>query len=292
MADGRNQQPWRVIDLINWGTEYFAEKGFEQPRQEIEGLLGNFLNCKRIDLYLRFEEPLTKPILAQFRSWVKRRVNHEPLQYIAGRTEFYDLELTVNPAVLIPRPETERLVELALELLPKDTPAKVLDVGTGSGCIAVALAKNRPLARVAAIDNSLAALAVARVNGQKHDLPNIEFIQMDFLHAVPEGRFDLIVSNPPYVPQAEMEKLMPEVGQFEPAAALTDRSDGLVIYRRLAEVAPKLVQPNGWLLLEVGLGDHPQKAQARFAVEPFNAVELIKDYNGDDRVLKVEVGKG
>ncbi len=285
---GATNQTWRVIDLINWGTDYFAQKDFENPRREIEWLLSDFLECKRIDLYLRFEEPFSRAMLSQFRSWVKRRVDHEPLQYISGRAEFYGLTFAVNPAVLIPRPETERLVEVALEVSSEIPTVRILDVGTGSGCIAISLAKELTEANLVAVDNSPAAIDLARKNALTNGIQNIEFFQLDFLTERPKGKFDLIVSNPPYIPAKEMTTLMPEVGRHEPVDALTDNSDGLAFYRRFIDLAPKILKPGGWLVLEVGTGDHPQLAAGLFNKADFPVVELIKDYNGADRLLKMQ----
>jgi len=289
MTAGEPQQTWRVIDLINWGTDYFAKKNFENPRREIEWLLSDFLDCKRIDLYLRFDELFSRPMLNQFRAWVKRRINHEPLQYISGRAEFYGLTFKINRNVLIPRPETERLVEVVLELIGGAIAPRILEVGTGSGCIAVALAKELPKSQILTIDNSQAALEVAQSNAVDNDVGNIEFRLMDFLLEKPDTKFDFVVSNPPYIPRAEKNTLMPEVREYEPESALTDDKDGLQFYRRFRATAPGLIKPGGWLVLETGLGNHPQLAAAIFATEIFLAVELIKDYNGNDRVLKVQV---
>ncbi len=289
MTAGEPQQTWRVIDLINWGTDYFAKKNFENPRREIEWLLSDFLDCKRIDLYLRFDELFSKSMLNQFRASVKRRINHEPLQYISGRAEFYGLTFKVNHNVLIPRPETERLVEVVLELIGGATAPRILEVGTGSGCIAVSLAKELPESQILTIDNSQAALDLAHSNALDNDVGNIEFRLMDFLLEKPDTKFDFVVSNPPYIPQAEKNTLMPEVREYEPESALIDDKDGLQFYRRFRDTAPSLIVPGGWLVLETGLGNHPQLAAAIFANEKFLAVELIKDYNGDDRVLKVQL---
>ncbi len=280
---------WRVIDLINWGTEYFSEKEFDNPRREIEWLLSDYLDCKRIDLYLRFEEPFTNQMLADFRMRVKRRINHEPLQYISGKTEFFGLPINVNPAVLIPRPETERLVETILETSAGLRNPRILEVGTGSGCIAVALAKERPDAKINSIDISSEALAIAGENARLNGTENIQFHQLDILSQLPGGEFDMMVSNPPYIPKAEIESLMEEVGKFEPLDALSDNNDGLSFYRRFAEIAPMVIKTGGWIILELGLGKQPAQAAALFNSENYVNTELIRDYNGDQRVLKVQV---
>ncbi len=282
---------WRVIDLIHWAEEYFASRGFENPRREIEWLLRDLLNCSRIDLYLRFEEPLEKSQLETLRGWVKRRLNREPLQYITGTAEFYGLKFSVNPGVLIPRPETERVVDVAIHAAGNRESPRILDVGTGSGCIALAMAHELPQARVVALDIAEEALEVARLNAQNLDITNVRFIRMDFFKSTVDGPFDIVVSNPPYVTVDEMSSLMKDVVDYEPHHALTDNNDGLSFYRRLAEVAPELVRDGGCLVLEVGLGDHPRKAAALFKGKCFSEPELIADYNGDKRVLKVWVGQ-
>ena len=281
---------WRVIDLINWGTQYFKERHFENSRREIEWLLGDFLNCKRIDLYLRFEEPFTTAMLKEFRARIKRRVQHEPLQYISGRTEFYGYKFEVTPAVLIPRPETERLVEIGIELLADRKSPRIIDLGTGSGAIAISLAKEVPGAFVVAIENSPAAIEVARSNGELNQLTNIEFTLLDILTDQPDGQFDLLIANPPYIPASEMTTLMPEVRDHEPRSALTDEKDGLVFYRRISEIASQILAPGGWLALEVGSGEQPGKAVKLLTAAGITGVKTVKDFNGDDRVLIGQIG--
>lgn len=276
---------WRVIDLINWGTQYFSERHFDNSRREIEWLLGDFLDCKRIDLYLRFEEPFTTAMLKEFRARIKRRVQHEPLQYISGRTEFYGYQFEVTPAVLIPRPETERLVEIGIELLADRTAPRIIDIGTGSGAIAISLVKEIAGASVMAIDNSQAAIEVAHRNGELHQLSNIEFTVLDILTDLPDGQFDLLIANPPYIPATEMTALMPEVRDHEPRSALTDEKDGLVFYRRISEIASQILAPGGWLVLEVGSGEQPGKAAKLLTEAGITGVNTVKDFNGDDRVL-------
>lgn len=275
--------------MINWGTEYFSEKKFENPRVEIEWLLSDFLACKRIDLYVRFEEPLTSKMLTEFRERIKRRVNREPLQYISGKTEFYGLPLLVNSNVLIPRPETERVVETAVKTAEAFEKPRILEVGTGSGCIAVAMAKELPTSEIVTVDISSEALKVASENALLNDVDNIQFSTMDILTEIPSGKFDLLVSNPPYITKSEMGGLMRDVVKYEPQLALTDKGDGLVFYRRFSEIAPAIVESGGWIILELGHGDQPPNAAELFNNDKFRNVELIRDYNGDDRVLKVQM---
>ena len=281
--------PWRVIDLIEWAESYFEKKSFEKPRTEIEWLLCSLLDCERLDLYLRYDEPLSKSQLETLRDWVKRRLTKEPLQYITGACEFYGREFIITPDVLIPRPETERLIDIALTKLNAVKSPKILDIGTGSGCIAITMAKERPDAKVVGVDNSIRALKIAERNSIHLEVTEYSFIEMNILKSTPKGMFDLLISNPPYISKKEIPELMKDVIGFEPESALTDYSDGLTFYKRFSEIAPKIVHNNSLLILEVGLKEHPQKVYDIFSDQGYNSIELIKDYNGDDRVMVVQV---
>lgn len=282
-----HSQTWRIIDMLKWAETYFGDRNFPHPRRDIEWLLQDLLNCSRIDLYLRFDEPLDRSQLDILRLWVKRRTKNEPLQYITGKTEFYGLAIEVNNSVLIPRPETERLVDVAIHTIGQNGTPKILDVGTGSGCIAIALAHEIPQAQITAVDIHEGALTLAQLNSRRHALNNIEFRQMDFLKNIPGEKYDMIVSNPPYVPEIEMEALMPDVRDYEPRISLTDSADGLTFYHRLAQVGPDLLKHHGWLIMEIGLEEHPEKAKAIFQHSPYDSLDIISDYNGNPRVLKV-----
>lgn len=284
-----SDKTWRIIDLIRWGEEYFTTKGFESPRREIEWLLRAALDCKRVDLYLRFEEPVEKVNMKTLRGWIQRRIKHEPLQYITGSTEFYGLHFDLTSSVLIPRPESERLIDLSLDLLKNIDEASVLDIGTGSGCLGITLAKKHPDINVTAVDISKEAIMVAKKNGEYHQVNNIQFITMDILKEIPNGTFDLVLSNPPYISAEELPAIMPDVKNFEPLDALTDYRDGLTFYHRIAEISSRIAKPKGWVLLEVGLGSHPAEVFEIFQSSDFSDQELILDYNGDPRVLKVNV---
>ena len=281
--------PWRVIDLIEWAESYFEKKSFEKPRTEIEWLLCSLLDCERLDLYLRYDEPLSKSQLETLRDWVKRRLTKEPLQYITGACEFYGREFIITPDVLIPRPETERLIDIALTKLNAVKSPKILDIGTGSGCIAITMAKERPDAKVVGVDNSIRALKIAERNSIHLEVTEYSFIEMNILKSTPRGMFDLLISNPPYISKKEVPELMKDVIGFEPESALTDYSDGLTFYKRFSEIAPKIVHNNSLLILEVGLKEHPQKVYDIFFDQGYTSIELIKDYNGDDRVMVVQV---
>ena len=281
--------PWRVIDLIEWAEAYFEKKSFEKPRTEIEWLLCSLLDCERLELYLRYDEPLSKSQLETLRDWVKRRLKKEPLQYIMGACEFYGREFIITPDVLIPRPETERLIDIALTKLNAVKAPKILDIGTGSGCIAITMAKERPDAKVVGVDNSIRALKIAERNSIHLEVTEYSFIEMNILKSTPNGMFDLLISNPPYISKKEIPELMKDVIGFEPESALTDYSDGLTFYKRFSEIAPKIVHNNSLLILEVGLKEHPQKVYDIFFDQGYTSIELIKDYNGDDRVMVVQV---
>ena len=280
---------WRVIDLINWAESYFKEKGFENPRSEIEWLLRAVLKCNRMDVYLRFEEPLSQSQLATLRSWVKRRLEREPLQYITGFCDFYGREFSVNEHVLIPRPETERLIDTALEKVKGLDSPSILDIGAGTGCIATTLGLEIPGSTILGIDVSEDAIGIANKNKEKLEAENVSFQKMNILEQQPEGEFDVLVSNPPYIPKGEMDGLMKDVKDFEPTVALTDQKDGLIFYERFAEVGKEVVKSSGWIILEVGLEDHPSAVKNIFSESGFPDTELIKDYNGDDRVLVIKI---
>jgi len=283
------QKIWRVINLLKWGEQYFSENEFDNPRKEIEILLQDILKCNRVDLYLRFEEPFGKNQLKMLRGWVKRRKNREPIQYITGKAGFYNLVLNVTPDVLIPRPESERLVEILLSTVNKDDNISILDIGTGSGCLALAIGKELPNVSITGIDNSEKAISLSKSNAKLLKIENVNFIQMDFLNNNLEEKFDIIISNPPYIPKEEMASLIPDVKNFEPYFALTDSADGLTFYHKIAEISQNIINTSGWIFLEVGLGEHPNRARQIFMNDKFKNVELIKDYNGDDRVIKAQV---
>ena len=278
----------RVIDLIGWTEKYFLSKGLENGRNIGEILLQLLLDCKRDELYFGSEKQLTQDTIKTFHSWIQRLIKNEPLQYIIGTIEFYGLGLVITPAVFIPRPETERVVDIALQILKTVISPKILDVGTGSGCIAIALANELPEASVTGIDIDPNMLKLAQKNADLHKINNIIFKQMDIQKEIPKESYNLIVSNPPYIPLNEISDLEKNIKDFEPHIALTDGADGLTYYHRLASVASKILHSNGYLIMEVGQGNHPQKALKLFKNNAFASNKLIQDYNGDDRVLKVQ----
>ncbi len=280
---------WRVIDIIDWAESYFYKKNFTNPRLEIEWFLRSILNCSKLDIYLRFEEPLTQSQLMILKQWVKRRVKHEPLQYITGTCEFYGREFQISSKVLIPRQETERLVDIVIKKIKNINNPTILDIGTGSGCIASTLALERSDTNLFGIDISSDAIDIAEKNKSIFSLKNVHFRNMDILSELPLKKFDIIVSNPPYISIKELSNLMPEVRDYEPQIALTDFNNGLMFYKRIAKISREILKPDSWIILEVGLNEHPDKVKSIFNDMDYNNLELIKDYNGDDRVFIAKV---
>jgi release factor glutamine methyltransferase len=284
---------WTILNLLKWATGYFTSHGIDSPRITAEMLLAYLLNLKRIDLYLRYDQPLQKSELAEFKTLIKRRVNREPVAYIVGKKEFWSLELEVNPNVLIPRPDTETLVETALSHLPTadgspEPAGLVLELGTGSGAIVLALATERPTCRFIATDVSRKAIDTARANALRHHLEStIQFIVGNWLEPFSscEPIFDMIVSNPPYIPSGNIRRLQPEVCRFEPLQALDGRSDGLDAIRKILFSAHPLLKPQGVILLEMGFD---QKAAVTDLIQScghYPRFHFVKDYAGHDRVV-------
>ena len=285
----KKKENWTIIDLINWGEDYFNKNQFESPKQEIEWLLCDLLNYKRVDLYVNFEEIVSPGKLAQLKKWIKKRLNRMPLQYITGNTEFYGNKFFLNKDVLIPRPETERLVDISLQCIEKINDPNILEVGTGSGCISISLALKREDAHILSLDISDNALIKARENADYHKTENVRFTKVDILNELPDGKFDIIISNPPYISYDEMQDIMIDVKDFEPELALTDYKDGLLFYARLSDIGPTLIKKGGWMLLEVGINDHPNKVMSLFESKGYKNIDLLTDYNKNKRVLRVKI---
>ncbi|MDO3377662.1 peptide chain release factor N(5)-glutamine methyltransferase [Geoalkalibacter halelectricus] len=273
---------WTVLRVLEWTAGYFRERGIESARLDADLLLAKTLGVDRVGLYLRYDQPLNPEELNSFRAWVARRARHEPLAYILGEVEFWSLAFGLTPDVLIPRPDTEVLVEEALARGPEG--ARVLDVGTGSGAIAVCLAVERPTWQVTALDVSPAALAVAQDNARRHQVAErMRFLQGD-LARLPDEKFDLIVANPPYIPSADLAGLMPDVRDYEPHLALDGGPDGLAAYRALAAQAPRCLSPEGRLLVEIGQGQEPA-VQELFTQAGLQGPFSRADYAGIIRVV-------
>jgi release factor glutamine methyltransferase len=258
-----------------------------QAHRDAELLFLHTLKISRVALLAHPGRELTAGEVTVFEDAVARRLRHEPIQYITGEQEFYGLLLRVAPAVLIPRPETEHLVEAALQLLPKDRTIKIVDVGTGSGAIAIALAVHLPNSEVVAIDISAEALAVASANAREHNVADrIRFLQSDLLAALPGNEavgqgFDAIVSNPPYIPESDRANLHPEVRDHEPAGALFAGPEGLDLYRRLIPQSHVALKPNGLLALEIGYG---QREALAALLRTWHDVSFVDDLQQIPRV--------
>ncbi len=284
---------WTVLDLVKWTAGYFADRGLENPRSEAEVLLAHSLGIRRIDLYLNHDQPLCDDERKRFKALIKRRVEREPLAYITGTREFWSLSLAVNPSVLIPRPETECLVEAVLPLLADDEspPKRVLDMGTGSGAIVIALAHEQPHHRFVAMDRSLPALRTARQNARRHKVDQcIDWFCGDWEQALVPDRdtFDLIVSNPPYIRSGDLPGLQPEVHGHEPRTALDGSPDGLACLRHILGSAHRYLASGGMLALEMGYDQAADVGALSEVVGVYTNLQILKDYSGLDRVAVME----
>lgn len=275
-------ETWTILKVLTWTRGYLAEKGVENSRLESEWLLCEVLGLDRVGLYVNFDKPLTVSELAACRALVGRRARREPLQYILGSQDFFGLDFAVSPGVLIPRHDTETLVQEAVTRCPAK--ATILDIGVGSGCIAVALAKTRPDAHVYGVDPSPEALDLAQRNAKRHGV-NVTFVQGSLFEPFEGQKFDLIVSNPPYIPTAEIAGLQPEVRDYEPRGALDGGKDGLDFYRSIIPAAPSFLETDGWLLLEVGIGEAPDVLKIIEATGVFYELFSASDPGGIERVV-------
>jgi release factor glutamine methyltransferase len=304
---------WTILELLRWTTDYFRDKGVSEPRASAEVLLAHTLGISRLDLYLRYDQPLNPEELARFKALMVRRRNGEPVAYLTGHREFWSLDFQVTPAVLIPRPETETLVTAAVEIArllggggegrmapaltensPEPPPPSScrgllgLEIGVGSGAVIVALAKELPEICWVGVDISAAALAVARDNTRRHGvLDRVHLLQVDLVSAFKsQASFDLLVANLPYVPRMMWETLPRDIKHFEPEEAFLAGEDGLDLIRPLIRQAHLHIKTGGWVLLEVG-ERQAEKVAALFAeTGAYDSVETIKDFSGIDRVVR------
>lgn len=280
---------WRIIELINWTSDFLLDKGFPSPRTDVEWLLTSVLDCSRMQLYTDFQKPLTPTELAEFKKLLKQRLEYKPVQYIIGETEFMGLPFQVDERVLIPRPETEILVEHAVDWLrsqPQNS-RNVLDIGTGSGCIAVSIAALVSEVKVTAMDISEEALQIAKQNAALNEVAErVTFLQDNIIEADPgNGPFNLIVSNPPYIGRQESEMVQKDVVDYEPDIALFAEDDGLVFYQHFASRSSEWLEKDGYLILEIG-GDHQVEPVTEiFRQNNWKNVNIIKDYNQRGRIL-------
>jgi release factor glutamine methyltransferase len=308
------QTVWTILELLRWTTEYFRDKGVSEPRASAEVLLAHTLGVSRLDLYLRYDQPLNAEELGRFKTLVVQRRNGEPVAYLTGHREFWSLDFQLTPAVLIPRPETETLVAAAVEVAKKElgiggegriapalaesspgpppaTPYKGflgLEIGVGSGAVIVALAKELPEIRWIGVDISAAALGVAQDNARRHGvLERVHLFQGDLLSAFkPQAPFDALVANLPYVPQPEWEQLPRDIKDFEPRQALLAGKDGLDLIRPLIRQAHHYIKAGGWMLLEVGDRQAEKVEGLMQQSGAYDRVESIKDFSGIERVVR------
>jgi release factor glutamine methyltransferase len=316
------QTAWTILELLRWTTDYFRDKGVSEPRASAEVLLAYTLDLSRLDLYLRYDQPLNAAELARFKALVVRRRNGEPVGYLTGHREFWSLDFQVTPAVLIPRPETETLVAAAVEVAsllggggegriapplmenspepPPHTPygenvgaglkpaSWGIEIGVGSGAVIVALAKELPEMHWIGADISAAALEVAQDNARRHGvLERVHLLKCDLLSAFkPQLSFDVLVANLPYVPQPEWEQLPRDIKDFEPRQALLAGKDGLDLIRPLVRQAHQYIKAGGWVLLEVGDRQAEKVEELMQQSGAYDRVESIKDFSGIKRVVR------
>jgi release factor glutamine methyltransferase len=285
---------WNSIKLLKWTESYFNSHGIDSPRMTAEILLAHTLRTTRINLYIQHEKPLSSSELLQFKTLIKRRINREPVAYITGSKEFWSMDFTVTRDVLIPRPDTECIVEAVLALLPDQhpiQPQKIIDLGTGSGAIIISLASERPRHVYFATDRSAAAAILARKNAAKHGLSNtIHFFCSDWFDAIHQNKqtFDIIVSNPPYIPTDIISTLDPEISRYEPPMALDGDHDGLSDIRKILHAAPDYLKKEGYLLLEIGFDQMNSVSEIAGNSNFYYCMEFIKDEAGHHRVLKLK----
>lgn len=277
-----SSESWTLLKLLRWATEFFSGKGIDNPRLDAELLLAHVLGLDRVGLYMNYDRPLNAEELDKLRPLVKQRGQREPLQYLIGSTEFWSLEFKVSPAVLIPRADTEILVEEALSRAGES--GTLLDVGTGSGAIVVSLAKELEQWQCEGIDISAEALTVAQCNVDGNQVTDrVQLFQAD-LNRLPQKKYNLIVSNPPYIAQDEWESLMPEVRDHEPSLALIADREGLACYQSLLNQAADHLLSDGWLLVEIGY-QQAEAVQQLFVDAGFEDVYMREDYAGQPRVV-------
>ena len=277
-----------VLEAIQLSTDYLEKKGIESPRLNAEMLLASVLNCKRLELYLKFDKPLSSEETDKYRELLARRGKFEPLQYLTGLVEFYGLTLKVNSNVLIPRPETEILVETILDNYDKHLELKILDIGTGSGNISIALAKYLEGSVVDSIDISETALATASENAKINGVESkVNFIVHDVFQEngiFAAKKYNIIVSNPPYVNSDEYKNLQPEIKVYEPANAVTDYADGYNFYKHIINISSDILEPSGKLFFEVGKDQH-DKIMALMEEKGFRNIGSKKDYQQIERIV-------
>jgi len=297
--DTHTTEAWTVARLLAWTSEYLAQAQVDEPRLSTELLLAHALGWAKIDLYARFDHVPAETQRTAFRELIRQAAEHQPIAYLIGRKEFYSLSFEVTPDVLIPRPETETLVERVIDHCRAGAAPEVnfLDLGTGSGCIAVAVLSQVPTARAVASDVSPAALAVARGNADRHGVSDrLACVEADALalpsECVPEGGFDLIASNPPYIADEDLPALPDSVRRFEPRIALTAGPDGLAFYRVLQGSAAEILKPGGSLFVEIGAGAAGEVRRILESENRFRHTGTWRDHiEGHERTLQFVRGE-
>jgi release factor glutamine methyltransferase len=283
------QEHWTILKLLHWTTDYFKRNKVAEPRASAEVLLAHLLSEDRLFLYLNYDRPMETEELTAFRTFVRRRLAGEPNQYITGMQEFWSLPFRVSPDVLIPRPETEVLLETVLEFLGSPHPeVRVVDLGTGSGAIAVALARELPVINIVATDSSMAAVEQAQENALLNQIDSkIHFVCADMFTAFSSAspKFTVVATNPPYVSHAEFSKLSPEIRDYEPRYALDGGPDGLATIRRIIKEAPTVLSPKGALIMEIGADQAEGVSALVKDSQHYESYRIIRDYSGLDRVL-------
>jgi release factor glutamine methyltransferase len=288
---------WTILKLLKWATSFFTSHDIDKPRAEAEILLSHALKLQRIDLYLKYDQPLYDDDLKRFKELIKRRINREPVAYIVGTKEFWSMEFEVTNDVLIPRPETEFLVEAALDLLPKESrsdsvmrPRRILELGTGSGAVILALASMRPGHKFFATDRIWAATRLARKNAVRHGLESaVELICADWFEPFRpvQCEFDMIISNPPYVSSRLIGSLQPEITGYEPISALDGGNDGLSCLKHIIGHAHLYLREQGSLLLEMGYDQKNDVEKFAHQCAAYEHAVCTKDYSGYDRVIQM-----
>lgn len=287
-----SSEGWTVQRILEWTATFLKQKGVESPRLEAELLLAHARKCPRIRLYTDFTELLTDGERAIMRELVQRRAKREPLAYIVGTREFYGRSFEVGAGVLVPRPETETLVDVCLERIPKEADREILEVGFGSGCVCITIARQRPLCCVVATDISAAAMEIASKNMEKHGVSkNVTLLSGDVLDPVKDHgrRFDGLVSNPPYIRDGERAGLEPEVALHEPEDALFSGADGLNVVRKIVQQAPAVLKPGAFIAMELDPSQCEQVA-AMLKTSGFTDVAIRRDLSGNERVVEGTFG--
>ena len=285
------EKNWNIKDLLSVAADYLRQKKIENPRLTAEVLLGHSLKLERIGLYLNFDKPLTHGEVSDFRKLIQRRIGHEPLQYITGQQEFWSLDFEVNRNVLVPRPETEVLLEQAIGLaktvpVSSERPLRTLDLCTGSGVISVVAAREMDDVHVWATDISQDALEVAKRNAEAHKVSDkITFLQGDLWGPLQNLRFDLILSNPPYVSTSEYPDLPPEVRDHEPKIALDGREEGLHCIKEIIKFAPGFIDSGGWLMIEMAPVQTGTVMTMMDRMNAYTGIKRVKDYSRSYRVV-------